>query len=313
MSRWHIYIDESGRRDRGGDHIHLAGFICHNDGQGTLAAFERACRDDLGFFPWPLHTAHLNMPIALILALRVASDAGDIGPKLASITDSLQARMPTIYSRAIAALQARQNPKFDDLRALAGALTPDRARWASSTHAQLLSHLDGLLAEVGAHSAHFALVSSEPHHGALGRGVDAQPYVDLLTALAKRALQHISADPHDGDQITFHVLNTKVGAQHINYGRLKSWLKAAGPRSRFEVELETYEGDDLPVAYFLADYLANRARRSLRGVDALQDREARLKAATHLNPRGQGSLLTAAEPINDEADPWASAQAKEWA
>ena len=79
MSRWHIYIDESGRRDRGGDHIHLAGFICHNDGQGTLAAFERACRDDLGFLPWPLHTAHLNMPVALILALRVASDADVVG------------------------------------------------------------------------------------------------------------------------------------------------------------------------------------------------------------------------------------------
>lgn len=79
---WHLFVDESGNfRDPGQD-VTVAGLLVSDDQLVAAEAVRHSLANLLPYLPWPLHAAHMNLPVWTALTWQQATDRALSGLRL---------------------------------------------------------------------------------------------------------------------------------------------------------------------------------------------------------------------------------------
>jgi hypothetical protein len=311
-SQWGLFVDESGDFKEPEDGAVGAGILLRLDvPEVRVQAIDRDLYRAVPGFPWPLHAAHINVPVMGALArtarLRFASptDASHWRPNpfdavATSAVETLEREDAPRVGRVLDALRRGERPDFDDLRKLDGLLKASgRAMhrklqdYARQATAWILAVIGRLAPTSNVHLLAATVLSGESipgdaiPPGAEGDRADAERYFTLLQCLLGRTCDVLSRlpGPHE---VAVHVANRPVdstrGRVQFDLSHLREMIRLATPPGLTSVRLHAASTPDFDASVdpriVLADFVANGARRRMRESYALRTLEAQLDAVT---------------------------------
>jgi hypothetical protein len=362
--RWDLFIDESGDFADLDDEVVVAGLLIHGDTPGSNPAqLRRSLQAAAPDLPWPLKASDLNLPVLFALARTARSgptpcrdDA--IAAVVARLRQSAAVDVETLIGElragrrapydALARLEqvARQDwAQYQALRSLAGESAVQIGRLIRALADQTQATPSPVLLAACGETARGDISPSAP----AGTDAETRRYLDLLRWVVSRAADIVAR--FDGKQhIHLHVLDRWVGEEILGQTRRAPLhLRHVSPlvreverafstdsATRLSIKLDQISVYDerMHPALVLADFVANRVRRSLRhpaGRLALIESALLAEvhctvrsgepAASHLAAAGwaqesieqvrQGNPDVAGAPPARSRD-WAVEQASEW-
>ncbi|MCK6501947.1 hypothetical protein L6R53_00840 [Myxococcota bacterium] len=313
---WTLFVDESGHGETPGETLVVAGLLLpaglHDPLQRDLRARLEGIHAGL---PWPPHAAMLNVPVAAAVAsgtLPASQRSAALEALRLPLRELLDGVKPDDWL-ALRTADAAVAERYPDLYARLQALAQARA----AAMARLLADLGRTAGPRGA----VALVAADRVDPArderpLGGLVVRDAYLRLLRLLLERVhallwhdergvevVEAVVADRHltlaQGDRRVPMV--SRYVAEIADEAARAPFL-VEGDRRRDSVRVVStgrrrFHGEDVPAGLVLADWLANRAGRSLRRDRDLAALGASLDAlALHGLPRERAPALAADGP-----------------
>ncbi|MCA9543767.1 MAG: hypothetical protein KC613_05235 [Myxococcales bacterium] len=268
---WAVYLDESGDFEH--DHtVCVAGVLVPRDAGPDEVALAQWMRRRFDFVPWPLHAAHLNLPILLALAALRTDRPFPGRAALDTLRQRLSWRQRDSVRRVDEALAAGACPPFDDLRVLQAEVGPGEDAALLALQRAFFDQLKGLMADLATDGVRITLAGEACPRAPQPR------YRALLVGLAGHLGQRAP-----GGGLKLHVLwrpareAADEPATPLNRSRIERWLAEADAG---RVKLAWLGGFDRRASPWLvlADFVANRTRRVLRDAQSLADLEGGLLA-----------------------------------
>ncbi len=306
---WGLFVDESGDFQEPEDDVVGVGILLRLDAPSVRAqAIDRELHRAMPGFPWPLHAAHINVPVTGALAraarLRFAMPAdaahwrsNPFDAVATSAVETLERENAPLVSQVLDALRRDERPKFADLKTLDELLKDrdpvmhhkleDYARqataWILGVIGRLATPPDIDLLAATVLSGESALGEASPGETT---GVDAATarYLTVLLCLLGRTCDFLSRlpGPHE---VAVHVatrgiVDPKLGRQSFDLTHLREMIRQAMPPGTMGVHLHAAStpefdwGADARIV--LADFVANQVRYRVGGSCALRKLEKRL-------------------------------------
>jgi hypothetical protein len=347
---WWLYVDESGRFDRPSEGVVVGGILARDGSSATQSKrLEGELRRLAPEQPWPLHAHCYGMPLAhgLAAAAAPASDrAGARQAKTAELGSQIRKVLHErqgLLTRIERSLRAGEEPSRvgdePDLKALDLELRQRApALWAELEDLadQLFAYVSRVLERVcEAQQAH-VVIASETEMGD-GAKAGADRYLTVLFALAERAAAIVGRTP-GRHVIKLMPLQRDVPSTRLPGVRTPMHAVEMTPRLRdvvcppgvsLEFDSSPRWSPQMASALVLADFVANRARKTVPKEASLTSVEQKTAALIRVLPRVEGRSHLAASGLAREAlhtpaaqlaaragapgvRRWAMDQAKEW-
>jgi hypothetical protein len=311
-SEWGLFVDESGDFVDRDDVVLGAGLLLRTDiapaGPGPIEAALRSAMPD---FPWPIHAAHVNLPVMAALArcarLRsergpaAAATAGPFTELATSAVAALACTLPDVVEEALGELEHGRRPSLDTVRTLdrrLKALDPALHARLEDRRRQATGHILGVIEELRrrarARLLAATVLSGEGAPGdampeeAEGPEADTRRYCAVLECLLGRTYDLLARlpGPH---AVEVHVLSRPVadaggGRSLFDRRRLAELVRRAEPPGARGVTLQAAGtpsyGPSVDPRLVLADFVANHARWALRRGGGLARLERHLEWVT---------------------------------
>ena len=339
-SRWAFFIDESGDFNDPDECVVVGGLLVDEDLAGLEPGkLERTLRQVAPLLPWPLHTAHVNLPVTFALEARLQRE-GSEGSATGAVLDETQ----DLSAKCIDALRDGAWPQYEDLKALDSHLRArarrEHSRWArrrTEVHAAIGAVLEGLVAASTVPRA--AVITCSESSPADAAANSKERYLPLLQHALERAMW--VAGLHEGEHeirihaLSRHVVDPTIGQKiFLSKRHLGHSINSVAPVQRVRAivhEVVDFR-DGVHPGLFCADFICNRARPRLESsLRSLLDVETdvatatrapvRTKERSHLAASGAArAYLRAAKadramptPLGVDMKRWAQEQAREWA
>jgi hypothetical protein len=318
MSRWVLYVDESGTFEDDSCPVAVAGLLCDvMVARGELRAREAALRDAFEGLAWPFHAAHCGRAVIFALASRLAQEAAATPRSSAgvcgharTVLSFLERRHPEALLRCLDRMRRGRSPDLRDLKRLDDEArrgsAPDPAigagyrsltklkRGLANALRETLWHLTasspglvrGLAVACGEAEDGDGAADWHDAGGTPLASTDTARYFALLGALlertadvlARRGGQHLVS----ARILTRDVAAVRPGSRPLAPADVTEVLSrfAPGPRSAvaFEPHVDAF-GPGASLGHVLADFLANRSRLALEdGSSRLSQAEAQVRS-----------------------------------
>lgn len=328
VRRWNLFVDESGKFSDKGDVVVVAGVLM-GGGQplSDSGLLRGALRKALPTFPWPLHAAHLNLPVTLALAQHARTVTLPAHPPdglaasqgltalLEQAVKALNSQASGKVAEAVGRLKEGAWPEYDTLKTLDDTLrrgSPSLHDSLRNLMRQAVAVVSGLLEETVSRAAGemvLGLVTggescagdAAPPAATTPLAVDSGRYGALLECSMERVCELLArAGRHE---VGVQVLNRTVLDPVVNrpaqlhVRHLSDLVTRLNQRFRDRVRLVVHAvspfSDDAHAALVLADFAANRARRGLSMRDRPLSRvEEAVQRATGLPVRSGDPALS---------------------
>lgn len=337
---WWLFVDESGQFQKVGDDVSIGGLLARDGSPGSRTnALREVLKPLVPETMWPLHAAYWDIPLALALAA-TATDARR--------RDARTTNLRSLADQATRALPEQHAPLADAVKALSGETKPDLTELRSldgllhGRQPHLHSQLASVTAEIGATVSRVlraACADGEGYAVAAGEteradaALSGERYLVLLACVMARAARILEALP--GEHLIQlmpsqrNVRNAVLGKDTPLHQRdVAPLIATLQPRlTRVSIRFNSAPrwGPQMHTALSLADFIANRARRTLPRREHLAVVEGALSAMIGPGVRIPiGSQLSASGAACDPTlvakgvaggrmRPWAMEQAMEWA